>query len=158
MAQASTDTDIPVDVSVIRMLAKVGHELYMSQLIGNGPPSMQRRWHRMENPQPGDLVIETSTGGWWRREKTPPGDKSYIVAENACGILEKITQEPFPRAEGEPPWDEKEEGRPEPLEKVYYIRRLHDDREPFRWTNASFMTILPAGGWAKWQEETEAAK
>jgi hypothetical protein len=108
----------------------------------------------MESVQPGDLVIEVSTGAWWRRDKTVPGDRDYIVAENACGVLEKVTQEPYSIAEGDEPWDEQAEGRPEPLETVYYIRRLHNE-EPFRWANAKFITILPNGGWAKWEEEHE---
>jgi hypothetical protein len=155
MAQGA-EIELDLDISIIRMLAKVGHELYMSQLIGNGPPSMTRRWKRMEDVKPGDIVIEVSTGGWWRRDTTSTGDRDYICAENACGILEKVTQEPFPREDGEPPWDEKEEGRPEPLERVFYIKRLHytDDSAPFRWTNARFVTVLPVGGWAKWDDET----
>jgi hypothetical protein len=136
----------------VRMLGKIGYELYHAALnsacmatstIG---ANAKRRWERMEANVPGDLVIELSTSGWWLHCDDPhPGPYRYLKVENAIGFLERITQEPYPHDE---PWDEAVEGRPEPLEKCYYIRKLHDG-EIFRWTNASFATILPVEGWPK---------
>jgi len=121
----------------IKMLAIVGLELWDSHLIGNAPPSHTKRWQRMRSPQPGDLVVETSTSGLWRRGASHP------KVETVIGILKKIIQEPFPHEE---PWDEESEGQPEPLEECFYINLLHDGSES-RWTNASFVTILPVEGW-----------
>ena len=136
-----------VTVDTLRMLAVVGLELYNSHLIGNAPPSHTRRWKRMEAVQPGDLVIELSTSGWWRKSDQPhPGPYEYLKVENAIGFLEKVAEELYPHQEGDEPWDEIAEGRPEPKETVYYIRRLNGEGA-FRWTNARFATILPVEGW-----------
>lgn len=94
-------------------------------------------------------MIETSTAGWWRQgDKPHPGPYDYLKVDNAIGFLDKITREPYPREEDEPPWNEEEEGMPEPLETVYYIKKLYDG-EVFRWTNARFVTILPVEGWVE---------
>lgn len=154
MAQATdTENNLDSDIVLIQMLAKIGYELYAAHLVGNSCPRNTKRWKRMEKPLPGDLVIEVSTSGWWRKGDRPhPGPYEYLIAENATGVLDKITQEPYPGEEDEPPWNETEEGGPEPLETVYYIKRLHTD-DPFRWTNARFVTILPVEGWAAWEEQ-----
>jgi hypothetical protein len=68
-----------------------------------------------------------------------------LKVENAIGIVDKIAQEPYPRAEGDMPWNTEEEG-PEPQERVVYLKLLHND-VVFRWTNARFATILPIEGW-----------
>ena len=131
------------------MLALVGYEFYKSHLIGGAPPAHTARWKRMESLQVGDLVIEMSTAGFWLHGDEPSGGPyAYLKVENAIGFLERITEEPFPRQEGEPPWDEEEEGQPEPLETVFYIKLLHDG-STFRWTNARFVTILPVEKWEK---------
>jgi hypothetical protein len=143
---------ISIASDTLRMLAVVGLELWHAHLIGGAPPSHTRRYNRMKELQPGDLVIETSTSGWWRKSGQPhPGPYEYLKVENAIGFLDRITREPFPHEEGDDLWDEAAEGRPEPLEEVFYIRRLDGeykgDEAIFRWTNASFVTILPKEGW-----------
>ena len=126
-------------------LARIGYELYHAALnsacivtstIGF---NAKKRWERMQAPIAGDLVIELSTAGWWLKSDKPhPGPYEYLKVENAIGFLEKIAQEPFQ------PWDDTDE--PAPLEKVYYLKLLHDG-STFKWTNASFATILPVEGW-----------
>ena len=126
-------------------LAKIGYELYHAALNGACMATSTiggnaiRRWERMQAPVPGDLVIELSTSGWWLRADQPhPGPYAYLKAENAIGYLDKIAREPVQ------PWDDTEE--PAPLEKVYYLKLLHDG-STFKWGNASFATILPVEGW-----------
>jgi hypothetical protein len=123
----------------LHALAKIGYELYCSTLIGGGLESTHQRFLRMQDNRINDLVIELSTAGWWLKGDQPhPGPYSYLKVENAIGFLEKIENEPVV------PWDDEEE--PAPLEKVFYLKLLHDD-SIFRWTNARFATILPVEGW-----------
>jgi hypothetical protein len=134
---------LSTESNTLRMLALVGLEFYDSHLIGGAPPSHTKRWKRMRDCQFGDVVIELSTSAFWRKS-----DQPHHGVENAIGLLEKITEEPYPREEGEEPWNEETEGRPEPLETCYYIKRLTDG-STFRWTNARFATILPKEGWPR---------
>jgi hypothetical protein len=134
------------ECSHLLMLAAVGYELYRSNLIGNAPPSSRERFQRMTNPQPGDLVIEVSTSGYWLHPSYSLGPYEYLKVENVIGILEKITREPYLREYGEPTWNEKEEGKPEPLEDVIYLRLLASG-DTFTWRNAQIVTILPKDGW-----------
>jgi hypothetical protein len=132
-----------METNVLEMLAIVGLEFWNSHLIGNAPPSHTRRWERMRNPRPGDLVIEISTSGLWRHGSKYRSPSGPVKMEIVIGVLKKITNEPFPLDE---PWDEDAEGRSEPLEECVYINALHDSSE-HRWTNANFVTILPVEGW-----------
>lgn len=88
--------------------------------------------------------MELSTAPWYMR--SPHGPRGSLPLENGIGILDRIDREPYPREKDDPPWDEKAEGKPEPLEQVFYLKRLNDGSE-VRWTNARFVTILPVEGW-----------
>lgn len=127
--------------SVEKMLATAGYRLYQSSLCC-ATPFLNEQWKRMGNSVPGDVVIEVSTGGWFSRPKTP--SSQYLDASTHVGILDRITEEPYPSEE---PWDEAVEGRSEPKERVFYIKSISDGEE-FRWVNASFITIIPVEGWA----------
>lgn len=127
----------------ILQLGSIGYELYMSCLVGNSPPSVQRRFERMQQLRDGDLVIETSTAGWWRCNKEPPKDRPHVQAQYAVGYFEREAQEPVPD------WDEEENGEPAPMERVFYIKLLNGQGDLFRWVNANFITILPTEGWPR---------
>jgi hypothetical protein len=133
----------------VKMLAKIGYELYHASLNGacmahgHIGGNARRRWERMEHPIPGDLVIELSTAGWWLHcDDSHPGPYDYLKVENAIGFLEKVAQEPVQE------WDEKENEEPAPLETVYYLKLLQNG-STFKWTNARFATILPVEGWPR---------
>lgn len=79
---------------------------------------------RMDVLSVGALVYEVSTTGMSDRDL------------DAVGWLEAETFEKVDFGEGADPWDEGAEGRPHPVEKVYYIRTL--DGRRFRWHNARF--------------------
>lgn len=131
-------------LDVITFLDAVGYEFYRSQLVGNQCESMRTRWQRMQNPQPGDLVLETSSCPMrLRGGKMPP----HVASVTGIGILERTAREPIAVDE----WDEAEDG-PKPTEEVFYIRRLDNEtidspwgNNVFRWTNASFVVLIPKG-------------
>jgi hypothetical protein len=130
-------TEIAVEFDTLYALGAVGYELWSSQLIGNSPPITQRRFERMDKPEPGDLVLETSSAWMWIKKRQKVGD--WWCAENAIGTFLRQEWEPIPN------WNEEDEGESAPKERVWYIRS-HDGRE-LRWTNANFIAILPSSGW-----------
>ena len=44
----------------VRLSMVVAHELYKAYLVGEPTPHQRAMLHRMRNPQPGDLVVESS--------------------------------------------------------------------------------------------------
>jgi hypothetical protein len=52
---------VDMDREAKRNLAFVAIALWDSVLIGDPPPAVLARYERMRSPQPGDLVMETST-------------------------------------------------------------------------------------------------
>ena len=123
---------------VLRMLGIAGYELYRAHLVGNNCNSNQKRLNRMQEPRPGDLVLETSsTPSWILRRQSKDG---WISPENAIGFFVRKGREAIPGIE----WDEEEDG-PLPTEVVWYIEAF--DGRLLRWTNANFVTIVPSGGW-----------
>jgi hypothetical protein len=103
------------------------YNAYLNTLI-SGPPVIHEAYKRMSNPVVGDWVIETST--------------IYMKGHNlnGLGVLAEIANEPVDFNDPDFVWDEVEEGRPHPKERVYYINTL--DGRRFRWTNASVIAIL----------------
>ena len=140
-------SNIPSNLDLLVLIDALGSELQSSNLVGNPCPSVDRRWKRMKQPQPGDLVMEKSTAFMRQRNATNEWAitrDGHIRSECGIGILLRTAIEPFPREDGDE-WDEVADG-PWPTEKVWYIRRL-DDCSEFRWTNADFICILPVEGW-----------
>ena len=137
----------PSNLDLLVLIDALGSELFGALLHGNPCPANAHRYRRMTNPQPGDLVMETSTAYMRLRNATSEWALSrdgHIHSEAGIGILVKVTWEPYPREEGDE-WDEEADG-PWPTEKCWYLRRL-DNGEEFRWTNANCVTILPHEGW-----------
>jgi hypothetical protein len=108
------------------------YNAYSNTLI-SGPKIITDAFNRMTNPQVGDWVIETSTVFMTRprMRRSPSSDLDGV------GILEEIAWENVQFPDPGFVWNEEEEGRPHPTEKIYYIRTL--DGRRFRWSNASII-------------------
>lgn len=140
----------PDNLTLLTLIDALGYELHASNLVGNPCPAVAARWKRMSNPQPGDLVMETSTGPARLRAATGEWPLSpkypHLHSEVGVGILLRTVQEPIQLEEGDE-WNVEEDG-PIPTERCWYLRRL-DNGEEFRWVNADCVCILPREGW-KW--------
>ena len=117
--------------ALVQLLAKTAYKIWALVLVGNPCPSVAATLRDMENPQPGDLVFETSTYGGCMRGTD---GKWEPVGLHGVGYLIKIVCEPCKVGE----WDVAVDG-PIPTEQVIYMR-LFDGRE-MRWTNASVLKI-----------------
>jgi hypothetical protein len=124
--------------TLVNIIRRVGHELYCSTLIGADVPSVTRCGERMCHPQPGDVVLETSSFYVVNLGKKVKGKDYWAKPEETVGILDRETREPIA---GE--WEETEED-PRPTERVWYIKRLRDGGT-VRWTNANFVAIFWPG-------------
>lgn len=117
----------PIDLEEIATVMRRSiYNAYSNTLIGNAPQRVTDAYDRMTNPKIGDWVIEASTVYGFRHNPSSPLD--------GVGILENVAHEKVDFGDPEFVWDEKEEGRPHPTEKVHYIRTM--DGRLFRWTNA----------------------
>lgn len=115
---------IATQADILEMLAKTAYSAYRFTLI-SGPQFTKDNFNRMNNPVPGDLVLETSTH--YGRAK----------AGVRLGYLLRKVREPFP-------WSEEEiadNGGECPTELCYYIRPLDGSVPEYRWTNASFIAV-----------------
>ena len=107
------------------------YRAWTNTLIGQAPPDVRKTFEQMKYPEVGDWVIEASTIHGMRH--SPASDLDGV------GVLEEVAQEKIDFGDPDFVWDEAEEGRPHPVEPVFYIRTI--DGRRFRWTNA---TILAA--------------
>lgn len=107
-----------------RLIEVLAYSSWLNTLTGNPAPRIKELHDRMSSPQVGDLVLETSTIYFEDRVGT------------RLGKLTRIALEPMYAPED---WNEQEEGRPIPTEKIWYIE-LPDGRE-YRWNNASFIAV-----------------
>jgi len=122
---------------LVRLLELSAYKIWEAVLVGNPCKKVEEIYLDMQNPQPGDLVIERTT---LSRAKIR-GAKDEIEPRGIQGIgyLLKITEEPTwtPEAWAKECGDECKD--PIPTEKVIYIQ-LFDGRE-IRWTNADVLKI-----------------
>jgi hypothetical protein len=111
--------------SLARLVEVSAYNLYLATLVGNPAPITRQVHDRIRNPRVGDLVTETST--------------IYDPARTAerLGRLDRIAREP---EFGADEWDEATEGRPAPLETVYYITTLNGESR--RWNDCEFIAVL----------------
>lgn len=114
------------------LIRDAAHAAWSGTLIGTAPRSTMALFERMMAPVVGDWVFERSTVGIQKRDL------------DAVGLLEEIAWEPVNFGEGAEPWDEAEQGRPHPTERVWYIRTLDGYR--YRWTNADMLAV-PSPSW-----------
>lgn len=119
------------------LMRRVISNAYSNTLIGSAPPKVKESYRRMTTPRPGNLVIEATTIRMMRHKPASELD--------GIGFLDSIAQEKVDFGPGFV-WNEEEEGRPHPLETVYYIRTF--DGRLFRWTNALIVAadVEPDGG------------
>ena len=127
----TTATNFPKNLDLYRLLAINAYAAYMNALAHHGP-AIREQWERSDKPQPGDVVLETSTIWRWARH----GQDATRAAYPEIGILLRIAEEPFPREEGEL---EPDDGA---RETVHYIRPLDGSAREHRWTNARFIRVL----------------
>lgn len=114
---------------LLRLVAINAYAAYMNTLVGNPAPAVEKQGKRTQDPQVGDVVLETSTV--WRVSRhveDTPGEF------HGLGVLLRRVREPCPRAE-----DEEDDGA---TEEVFYIRPLDGSVPECRWTNASFIRVL----------------
>jgi hypothetical protein len=108
---------------LISLLCVSAYNAYLGSFGGHDAAIRRHRW--FTDPQPGDLVMETST----------------IYAKSQydnirIGFLKSTAREPVYTPEE---WDGDDE--PIPTEKVWYIEALFDG-EVKRWTNADFIRVV----------------
>ena len=107
----------------------LGRLLRQVTSIGSQPPVVAALWHRMHNPQPGDLVIETS------RPHPSPADRvrgfGYLLARR---------------------WELRGGVGAEP---VWYIQYGPEPDQVARWSVGAVFTTLPIQVTSRWLE-TEA--
>jgi hypothetical protein len=112
---------------LLRAVAINAYAAYMNGLAHPGP-AYQAQSRRTRDPQPGDLVLETST--LWRAARyveDTPGQFPNL------GVLLRMTTEPMP--------GDSEDEEP-PTERVWYVRPLDGSVPEYRWTNADFIRVL----------------
>jgi hypothetical protein len=121
-----------------RLVAINGYAAWSATLVGDPAPSVRALYDRMRDPQPGDLVLETSTG---YREPWDPG---------ALGYLDRVVMEPAMSPEQ---WAEgADEGEPLPYEQIWYVRPFvptEDGKWEVRWHNASFIALPDRMRWGQ---------
>jgi hypothetical protein len=125
---------------LIRLLAVNARELYSSTLVGNPAPATKELGEIIKNPKVGDLVLELSRAIYIYADQFPGRYDEELKESAYMGRLISITEEPIDR-NSEEKWDEKEEGRPVPLEKVWVIEKLLDG-SVVRWSNANFIKVI----------------
>lgn len=125
------------------LIAVNGYMAYRHTLGRPAPADIQRAFKQADNPQPGDLVLETSTAWSWLKSGQSPGP--------ALGILLRVSQElvVYEEAEDDPDSELDQEGdvkkrsshKPSLYENVFYIAPLDESRSEYRWTNANFIAL-----------------
>jgi hypothetical protein len=141
---AKSSYPVVTDVYACRLIALNGYMAWSNTLVGNQAPAIAEQFKRSNEPQVGDLVLETSTAfRWMRHENVGPGV--------ALGFLLRDVREPIMSREdfdkmhaaGDHYNAEDETYESLPTERVYYLRPLDNSEvEEQRWENASFIRIF----------------
>jgi hypothetical protein len=107
-----------LELQLLRLLGISAYLAWWNTLCGNPSPNQEDYQRRMNNPIPGDLVLETTT----LARGSPP---------NNIGRLLSVVPEPYPD------WDDEEE--PVPTRDIWTIETL--DGQRVRWENCHFIKI-----------------
>lgn len=127
-----------VNAELRRLIACNAYAAYLNTLVGNPAPRIAEEGERTRAPQPGDVVLETSTIWRWHDDPGP-----------ALGVLLRDVREPIysreefdaMHAEGDY-WDNPDEDYEIlPTEQIFYVRPLDGSVEEFRWHNATFIRV-----------------
>lgn len=112
---------------LVRLLELSAYKIWDAVLTGNQCQKVREIYEDMQKPQPGDLVIETST--LWGAKMRGTNGKLEPRGIHGIGYLLRITREPTWTPEA---WvkecGEEYKDEPIPTEKVIYIQ-LFDGRE-----------------------------
>lgn len=123
MSETFYDPDEAIS-SALRLLTVAVQTIDHLATRGDLPRAFPVNFLELRRVAVGDFVMEMST------ENFPERDRDRF------GRLVKIAEEP---ATGLEEWDEVREGRPRPLEHIYYLATL--DGRLFRWHNCSFLKL-----------------
>lgn len=131
---------------LLRMVAINAYAAWTNTLVGNPAPAVKEQFERTTNPQPGDVVLETSTVWTWAKHSDEAPRDQYP----ALGVLLRVVQEPIVtaeqlsklHAEGDHYVRAGETLDEIPKERVTYIRPLDGSVPEYRWTNASFIRVF----------------
>lgn len=122
-------------------------------LVGDPAPSVARMWQRMKSPEPGDLVIETST--FYRRDEDSRVKAMGILVAHrvewnekdeewaACVEQERIRHDDFLRG----PYSQPDDGPFDPsacertTDHAWYVQYGPQAADVCRWVNCDFMMI-----------------
>lgn len=89
-----------------------------------------------KNPQPGDLVIETSTAARIHSDRFPAAWRAETLKKSIGRLVDKAV-EPF---HDEATWAEVKDGYSErPMQTVWYVQNV--DGSTCRWENADFVRV-----------------
>jgi hypothetical protein len=138
--------------TLYRLISLAGYTAYSNCLASDQhSPVIRDFFKRATNPQPGDLVLETSTFFTWSRNKDaiPGASLGYLLREDWEPV---ITEQQLRNmhAEGDY-YDSPSEAHEDiPRERVYYIEPLDGSVPEYRWRNASFIAI-PTDNWQAWR-------
>lgn len=130
-------TERKLTAQLFGIIGAMARDLQSATLVGNPTPRVAELYKRMQNPRPGDLVIESGTAKYGRGPRPVAGYETSEGQGGGIGFLVRTAREPMPVEE----WDVAVDG-PIPDELVWYIRRL-DKNEMVRWVNARFIAIPP---------------
>jgi hypothetical protein len=117
-----------------RMMIMMGLCLRNATRVGNPAPIVQRMDERMRNPQPGDLVYETSTA---RR----PGSELYGLGILIAHRIEWwSSDEDWARAMADEPESLRSDDN-RPTDHAWYIQFGPGEQNVYRWVNCEFMML-----------------
>lgn len=138
--------------TLYRLIALAGYTAYTNCLAHDQhSPVIRDFFKRTTNPEPGDLVLETTTfWGWSRHETATPGAALGFLLREVWEpvITEKQLREMHATGDY---YDEPNEGVEDiPKERVYYIAPLDGCMAESRWRNATFIAI-PTDNWQAWR-------
>lgn len=133
------DYTAPAEMTEAQRLVAAGRMLWSATLIGNPPPSTRRLIERMRNPQPGDLVWESSTA--LRALRDPAWADRVLGWFVKRGLSPWVSREEWESADCE--WRERD-GQPYeecPTRQIWIIRPWGNPTGEFSWENAELLAL-----------------
>jgi hypothetical protein len=118
---------------LVRMLANVTEELVRACCVGDPAPRVREMWEQLQNPQPGDIVLETSSR---RRDPEWPAQALGLLLF-VTGVKVR-TEEQWAEAERAGWW--RIDRRRANAEGYWYVDPL-DGSQRAVWENCSFVRV-----------------